>query len=69
LLPSLDWMAPMRFRSIHVHRLAAAMASTTVTPRAAVAKPEPRDVGDHVTILQGGTLFALLDGPRWRADR
>ena len=61
LLPSLDWMAPMRFRSIHVHRLAAAMARATVRP--------PPEFGDHVTILEGRTLFALLDGPRSRADR
>ena len=69
LLPTLDWMVPMRLRSIHIHRLAAAMASATVTPRrGTAATAEPRDVGAHVTILEGRTLFALLDQRRWQAD-
>ena len=69
LLPMVDWMVPMRLRSIHIHRLAAAMASATVTPpRAAAATGEPGNGGDHVTILEGRTLFALLDRRRWQAD-
>lgn len=50
LLPKLDWMAPTRFRSIHIQRLAHAMVSIAVDP--------PPDRGD-VAIFEGASLFAL----------
>jgi uncharacterized protein YbjT (DUF2867 family) len=57
VLPLLDWMAPARFRCIHIHQLACAMARVVIEPTAG---------GDGVTIFEGKSLFALLAEPRTR---
>lgn len=59
LVPKLDWMAPARFRSLHVERLAEVIAALAVTPRD----------GGSVTVLEGESLLALVGRERTRPDR
>lgn len=72
LLPKLDWMAPVRFRSLHIQKLACAMASVVVeaTTLATPAGPVTAqgDAQDNVRIFEGHSLFALLRGSRFGSD-
>ena len=58
LLPKLDWVAPARFRSIHIDQLAYAIASVVVD-----ASKMPTSEND-VRVFDGHGLFALLPGSR-----
>ncbi len=59
VLPRLDWLAPARFRSIHVHQLAQIMARTAVKiPDTAGSESQ------HIRILEGKDLHAHLEGNR-----
>ena len=60
ILPKIDWLAPARFRSMHIHRLADAMARTVVNPKIQNT--------DGATILEGHALLDLLQGERWESD-
>jgi len=61
LLPKLDWVAPARFRSIHIDQLAYAIVSVAVD--ASKMPISENDVG----VYDGHALFALLPGSRTRA--
>jgi hypothetical protein len=69
LLPKIDWMAPVRFRSIHIQKLACAMASVVVdaTKMATTVGSVTTQGGSrtNVRIFEGQNLFALLSGSRF----
>lgn len=72
LLPKMDWMAPARFRCIHIQKLACAMASVvmdaTKMPMTTGSVTAQGGSASNVTIFEGKNLFALLSGSRCRGD-
>lgn len=60
LLPMVDWLAPSRWRSIHVERLGDAMAGVAVDP-------SRLQINKGVTVLQGEALFSLVQSRRWQS--
>ena len=58
LMPALDWLAPARWRSIHIEKLGFAMAAVALRSEDSSAS----------VIYQGEELFDLLPGKRWQKN-
>lgn len=69
LLPKLDWLAPGRFRSIHIDKLAYAIARAAVQTPMITREGSGGGSGEgsgEVAIFEGKALFMLFAGSRHR---